>query len=101
MDEARGEEATQSGQQQECILSGGVYLRHRLRKASFQKTYLLCFPHTSTLSHLEQVCQYGVLACWRARNDLVCFVYSSILSHQRCPLSTEDVRIIPRKTVAC
>jgi hypothetical protein len=30
MDEARGEEATQSGQQQECILSGGVYLRHRL-----------------------------------------------------------------------
>jgi len=32
MDEARGEEATQSDQQQECILSGGVYLRHRLEK---------------------------------------------------------------------
>ncbi len=25
MDEARGEEAAQSGQQQECILSGGVH----------------------------------------------------------------------------
>ena len=32
MDEARSEEATQCGQQQECILSGGVYLRHRLKK---------------------------------------------------------------------
>jgi hypothetical protein len=31
MDEARSEEATQSDQQQECILSGGVYLRHRLK----------------------------------------------------------------------
>ena len=27
-----GEEATQSGQQQECILSGEVYLRHRSEK---------------------------------------------------------------------
>ena len=35
MDEAKGEEATQSDQQQECILSGGVYLRHRLGKVSF------------------------------------------------------------------
>jgi len=32
MDEARGDEATQSGQQQQCILSGEVYLRHRLKK---------------------------------------------------------------------
>jgi hypothetical protein len=32
MDEAKGEEATQRRQQQECILSGGVYLRHRPKK---------------------------------------------------------------------
>jgi hypothetical protein len=32
MDEAKGEEVTQCGQQQECILSGEVYLRHRLGK---------------------------------------------------------------------
>jgi len=32
MDEARSEEAAQSDQQQECILRGGVYLRHRLKK---------------------------------------------------------------------
>jgi hypothetical protein len=31
-DEAKDEEAAQSSQQQECILSGGVYLRHRLEK---------------------------------------------------------------------
>jgi hypothetical protein len=40
MDEARGEEAAQSGQQQECILSGGVYLRHRL-KSNFLLFFLL------------------------------------------------------------
>ena len=33
--EARSEEATERRTQQECILSGGVYLRHRLRKSSF------------------------------------------------------------------
>ncbi len=32
MDGARGKGATQSGQQQACILSGGVYLCHRLEK---------------------------------------------------------------------
>jgi len=37
MDEARGEEATQSDPQQECILSGGVYLRHRPRKVNLSK----------------------------------------------------------------
>jgi hypothetical protein len=31
MDEARGEEASQSSHQQQCILSGEVYLRHRLK----------------------------------------------------------------------
>ena len=31
MNEARSEEATQSDHQQECILSGGVYLLHRLK----------------------------------------------------------------------
>ena len=33
--EAIGEEAAERRTQQECILSGGVYLRHRLRKSSF------------------------------------------------------------------
>ena len=42
-DEARSEEAAQCGQQQECILSGGVYLRHRLEKPAFSKISLLCF----------------------------------------------------------
>jgi len=41
-DEARSEEATQRRTQQECSLSGGVYLRHRLKKRAFSKTYLLC-----------------------------------------------------------
>ena len=30
--EAKGEEATEMRTQQQCILSGGVYLRHRLKK---------------------------------------------------------------------
>ena len=30
--EAGGEEATEMRDSQECILSGGVYLRHRLKK---------------------------------------------------------------------
>jgi hypothetical protein len=46
--EAIGEEATEMRDSQECILSGGVYLRHRLEKRAFQKIYLLSFPHTST-----------------------------------------------------
>jgi hypothetical protein len=33
--EAKGEEAAEMRTQQECILSGGVYLRHRLGKVSF------------------------------------------------------------------
>jgi hypothetical protein len=33
--EAMGEEAAEMRTQQECILSGGVYLHHRLRKSSF------------------------------------------------------------------
>jgi hypothetical protein len=37
MYEARNEEATEMRTQQECILSGGVYLRHRLRKSSFSQ----------------------------------------------------------------
>jgi hypothetical protein len=45
MDEARGEEATQSAQQQACILSGGVYLRHRTEKADVLEGYVsrVCF----------------------------------------------------------
>jgi len=40
MDKARGEEAAQSDQQQQCILSGEVYLRHRLEKQAFSKNLL-------------------------------------------------------------
>ena len=43
--EAMGEEAAERRTQQECILSGGVYLRHRLEKQTFQKICLLCFSH--------------------------------------------------------
>jgi hypothetical protein len=57
MDEARGDEATQSGQQQQCILSGEVYLRHRLKD--------------NFLPFLQQ--KYNIItqgraspACWRA-----------------------------------
>jgi len=34
---AKSEEATEMRTQQECILSGGVYLRHRLEKLVFEK----------------------------------------------------------------
>ena len=48
-DEARDEEATEMRDSQACILSGGVYLRHRLEKRAFQKIYLLRFsPYTNT-----------------------------------------------------
>jgi len=47
-DEARSEEAAESGQQQQCILSGEVHLRHRLEKRAFQNICLLSFRHTST-----------------------------------------------------
>ena len=33
--EAKSGKATEMRDSQECILSGGVYLRHRLRKSSF------------------------------------------------------------------
>lgn len=68
MDAARSEEATQSDHQQECILSGGVYLRHRLRKANFQKNLPCCFPPRNTLSQERSACKIGVRACWRARS---------------------------------
>jgi hypothetical protein len=34
-DAAKSEEATEMRDSQKCILSGGVYLRHRSRKVSF------------------------------------------------------------------
>ena len=40
---AKDEEATEMRDSQECILSGGVYLRHRLEKRAFSKICLLCF----------------------------------------------------------
>jgi len=46
--EARSEEAAEMRDSQACILSGGVYLRHRLKKWAFSKICLLNFSHTST-----------------------------------------------------
>jgi hypothetical protein len=43
-DEASSEDATQSSQQQQCILRGGVYLRHRLKKQAFKKSPCSAFP---------------------------------------------------------
>ena len=66
MDEARCEEATQSDQQQECILSGGVYLRHRLEKRASQKSACSAFPSMDTIPHHSPACNLrraGVLAC--------------------------------------
>src|SRR5204863_8952154 len=39
-----GEEATEMRDSQECILSGGVYLRHRLEKPAFQNMPARLFP---------------------------------------------------------
>jgi hypothetical protein len=45
-DEATSEGATERRTQQQCILSGGVYLRHRLRKLRFLKNMsALLSPH--------------------------------------------------------
>jgi len=67
MDEARGEEATQCGQQQECILSGEVYLRHRPEKQAFQNICLLDFPDLGILYHKQTMAynlrRTGVQAC--------------------------------------
>jgi hypothetical protein len=57
MDEAKGEEATQCGHQQDCILRGGVYLRHRLKKQ-----YVLFLSHI--LYHKYE--RRARLAFWRS-----------------------------------
>jgi hypothetical protein len=54
---AKSEEATEMRSQQECILSGGVYLRHRL-----EKQYLPF--HSDTLYHNNE--GRARLAFWRA-----------------------------------
>ncbi len=59
MDEARNEEATQSDQQQECILSGGVYLRHR-PKSNFLLFFL---PNYNTKTKGVPYGRAGVQAC--------------------------------------
>jgi hypothetical protein len=53
MDEARGEEAAQSGQQQQCILSGGVYLRHRLKSELLKKSTCSAFPNSDTIAQYK------------------------------------------------
>ena len=65
-DEAMGEEAAERRTQQECILSGGVYLRHRLEKRALKKICLLCFPYANTIPHQLQACNMrhsGMQAC--------------------------------------
>jgi hypothetical protein len=57
IDEARCEEDAQNSQQQECILSGGVYLRHRL------KDNFLPFL-SNTLYHKNK--RRARSSCWRA-----------------------------------
>jgi hypothetical protein len=56
---AKNEEATEMRQQQECILNGGVYLRHRL------KDDLSPFlpPKYNTTARGVQPWRSGVLAC--------------------------------------
>ena len=56
---AKNEEATEMRQQQQCILNGGVYLRHRL------KDNLLPFPPPkySIATRGVQDWRSGVLAC--------------------------------------
>jgi hypothetical protein len=39
-----GKKATEMRTQQECILSGGVYLRHRLEKQVWKNLPALLFP---------------------------------------------------------
>jgi len=48
--------------QQECILSGGVHLRHRL-----ERQFLPFLPPKYSMTPQERA-THGVLACWRARN---------------------------------
>ena len=64
-DEARSNEASEMRSQQECILSGGVYLCHRLKKQ------LLLFPqiHSITRRRDVQGWRTGVLACKKLSLD--------------------------------
>jgi hypothetical protein len=68
-DEARDEEAAEMQTEQACILNGGVYLLHRLEKASFSKdrSALLSPYEYDALSNQEVtisgVRHTGVLAC--------------------------------------
>ena len=64
--EAESEEASEMRHQQQCILSGGVHLRHRLEKPAVQNVYLLCFSNKDTIPQLSETCKIrrsGVLAC--------------------------------------
>ena len=69
MDEARSEEAAQSDQQQECILRGGVYLRHRLKKWAPEETCLLNFSYWDYYNTIVRGrASAGVQAYRRARS---------------------------------
>jgi hypothetical protein len=63
--EAIGEEAAERRTQQQCILRGGVYLRHRLRKALLKEMSTL-LSHPDTIPQRCEECNMrraGVQAC--------------------------------------
>jgi hypothetical protein len=66
MDEARCEEASQNSQQQQCILSGEVYLRHRSEKRAFQKSACSAFPISVLRIKWSRSHAFWRAACWRA-----------------------------------
>ena len=72
---AKGEEAAEIRTQQECILNGGVYLRHHLKKRASPKICLPRFFHAETISQRYEKCNLwraGVLACKKQpENNLI------------------------------
>ncbi len=76
--EAMSEEATEMRDSQACILSGGVYLRHRLEKRAFSKIYCSAFsmPILYLTNYQRATC--GVQACWRARSYPVQNTYHTL-----------------------
>jgi hypothetical protein len=64
---AKSEEASESSQQQQCILSGGVYLRHRFEKADGFEGYV-CVSTFSPVRVYPNRTRRARLAFRRARN---------------------------------
>jgi hypothetical protein len=73
--------ATEMRTQQECILNGGVYLLHRLRKADFLEGYVSLLSHTYLL-YLN--------SAWRAR-----WAYRSAGVQETANISTSIDKTVP------